>query len=84
MEFYMAYADYNDLMTLTEQLLSGLVKSITGGYIVQYHRVSKYFVLLFSFVFFLRFAFLFEIPSAVLWLSYVYVVVAFTSPLAYV
>ena len=36
-EFYMAYADYNDLMDITEALLSGMVKSITGGYKVQYH-----------------------------------------------
>ena len=31
-EFYWAYADYYDLMTLTEELLSGLVKYVTGGY----------------------------------------------------
>lgn len=30
-EFYMAYADMYDLMDLTESLISGLVKHITGG-----------------------------------------------------
>ncbi|KAL9974645.1 hypothetical protein ACROYT_G011706 [Oculina patagonica] len=36
-EFYMAYADYNDLMELTEVMLSGMVKSLTGSYVVTYH-----------------------------------------------
>lgn len=31
-EFYMAYADYNDLITITETMLSGMVKSIHGTY----------------------------------------------------
>ncbi|KAF7719669.1 Lysine--tRNA ligase, cytoplasmic [Penicillium ucsense] len=31
-EFYWAYADYNDVMDLTEELVSGLVKHVTGGY----------------------------------------------------
>ncbi|XP_034973528.1 lysine--tRNA ligase isoform X2 [Zootoca vivipara] len=36
-EFYMAYADYHDLMEITEQMLSGMVKHITGSYKVTYH-----------------------------------------------
>lgn len=40
-EFYMAYADYEDLMGITEKFLSGLVKHITGGYVVQYHPRGK-------------------------------------------
>jgi len=36
-EFYMAYADYNDLMSITENMVSGMVKSLTGDYKVQYH-----------------------------------------------
>ncbi|KAI0984042.1 hypothetical protein GJ496_005651 [Pomphorhynchus laevis] len=35
-EFYMAYADYNDLMQFTELLLSGLVKHITGDLKIKY------------------------------------------------
>ena len=35
-EFYMAYADYYDLLEMTEQLICGMVKSITGSYIVPY------------------------------------------------
>ena len=31
-EFYMAYADYNDLMDISEDMLSGAVKEVTGGY----------------------------------------------------
>lgn len=36
-EFYMAYADYNDVMAITESLLSGMVHSIYGTYKIKYH-----------------------------------------------
>ncbi|KAK1362036.1 Lysine-tRNA ligase, class II [Heracleum sosnowskyi] len=43
-EFYMDFADYNDLMEMTEQMLSDklhkimrMVKELTGGYKVRYH-----------------------------------------------
>merc|ERR1712137_432769 len=35
-EFYMAYADYNDLVNLTEELLSSLVMHICGSTVVEY------------------------------------------------
>lgn len=35
-EFYQAYADYEDLMDMTEEMLSGMVKDITGGYKIKY------------------------------------------------
>ena len=36
-EFYMAYADYNDLMEMTEQLVARMVLDINGSYIVKHH-----------------------------------------------
>ena len=40
-EFYMAYADMYDLMDITESMVSGLVKAVTGGYKVTYHPDGK-------------------------------------------
>lgn len=36
LEFYQAYADYEDLMVMCEELVSGLVKDVTGGYKIKY------------------------------------------------
>uniref|UniRef100_A0A7S1X5B1 Lysine--tRNA ligase n=1 Tax=Tetraselmis chuii TaxID=63592 RepID=A0A7S1X5B1_9CHLO len=36
-EFYQAYADYNDLMNMTEEMISGMVKDIHGSYKISYH-----------------------------------------------
>lgn len=36
-EFYMAYADVYDIMEITEDLVSALVKHITGGYETKFH-----------------------------------------------
>ncbi|OAA59962.1 lysyl-tRNA synthetase [Cordyceps fumosorosea ARSEF 2679] len=37
LEFYMAYADVYDLMKMTEELVSGLVKHVHGSYVTKYH-----------------------------------------------
>ncbi|KAF2000500.1 lysyl-tRNA synthetase [Amniculicola lignicola CBS 123094] len=39
-EFYMAYADMYDVMDMTEELVSGLVKSVKGSYVTEYHTQS--------------------------------------------
>ncbi|CZS80472.1 unnamed protein product [Fusarium graminearum] len=39
-EFYEAYADVNDLMKTTEEMISGLVKYLTGGYKTTFHTQS--------------------------------------------
>ena len=36
-EFYMAYADVYDVMEMTEDLVSGLVKHVTGSYQTKFH-----------------------------------------------
>ncbi|KAJ7056534.1 lysine-tRNA ligase [Mycena amicta] len=36
-EFYMAYADMEDLMDITEAMLEGLVKYLTGGTTITFH-----------------------------------------------
>ncbi len=39
-EFYMAYADYNDLIKITEEMLSGMVKEITGSYQIEWEAMD--------------------------------------------
>lgn len=40
-EFYWAYADYYDLLDITEELVSEMVKTITGGYTTVFHTRGK-------------------------------------------
>jgi lysyl-tRNA synthetase, class II len=40
LEFYQAYATYEDLMNLTEEMLSGLAREIVGGYQVSYRGLE--------------------------------------------
>ncbi len=40
-EFYMAYADYHDVIEITEKLVSGMVKSIFGKYQVELEQAPK-------------------------------------------
>ena len=35
-EIYQAYADYQDMMSLTEEIISGIVSEVTGGYTIDY------------------------------------------------
>ncbi len=36
LECYQAYADYHDVMSTVEEMVSGIVKDLTGGYTVKY------------------------------------------------
>lgn len=39
-EFYWAYANYEDLMSLSEEMISGITKKVTGGYSVKYQDIA--------------------------------------------
>lgn len=39
-EFYWSYADYNDLFKITEEMISGMVKSICGTTVIEYNNKS--------------------------------------------
>jgi lysyl-tRNA synthetase class 2 len=41
MEFYMAYADYEDLMNIAEEIISGMVFAIHGTYKIKYQPLKK-------------------------------------------
>ncbi len=43
LEFYWAYADYNDLMDLTEAMLAGLTRAVTGDSTVMYQGDEIHF-----------------------------------------
>lgn len=36
MELYMAYADYHDMMEIAENMISSLVKEVTGNYVIKF------------------------------------------------
>ncbi|KAI1809295.1 hypothetical protein GGS20DRAFT_572646 [Poronia punctata] len=40
LEFYCAFFDVHDLMDFTEEMISGLVKSVTGSYQTEFHTVD--------------------------------------------
>jgi len=40
LEFYWAYADYNDLMEFTEKMLSEVVREVNGSYLVEYGELK--------------------------------------------
>ena len=40
-EFYMAYADYNDILQMTEEMISGMVFEFFGTYEITYHPDGK-------------------------------------------
>ncbi|KAH9411639.1 tRNA synthetase class II [Ordospora pajunii] len=40
-EFYMAYADYNDIMDMTEEMLSGLVHELFASEVVRYEPKKR-------------------------------------------
>jgi lysyl-tRNA synthetase class 2 len=42
-ELYEAYADYNDMMDLTEQLVSGMIYELTGRYELEFDDITLHF-----------------------------------------